>query len=71
MATALQVFHNLGSLEVTVSKVLATCHNQLVQSVDNALDMSSLTQQQINGAGKGYKIFSLSDNWWQKNFVGA
>jgi hypothetical protein len=44
VATAVQVFHNLGSLESTVRLVLETAERNINQSIKEALDISTLSQ---------------------------
>ncbi len=44
-ATSLQVFHNLGSLEQTVDKVISSCYENLLNNVKSALDVTALSQQ--------------------------
>lgn len=44
VATAVQVFHNLGSLESTVSLVLETAEQNIKKSIKEALDISTLSQ---------------------------
>lgn len=44
VATAVQVFHNLGLLESTVSLVLETAERNVSQSIKEALDISMLSQ---------------------------
>ena len=52
MATSLQVFHNLGSLQGTVDRVVHTCAETLHASVRGALDITMLSQQ-TPAAGRG------------------
>ena len=54
MATALQVFHNLGNLSVTVDKVMTNCGENLRHSIKNALDVSAIAHQQ----GKGKLVYT-------------
>jgi hypothetical protein len=39
-----QVFHNLGSLDSTVSHVLETAEQNIKQSIKEALDVNTLSQ---------------------------
>ena len=44
VATSLQVFHNLGSLEQTVDKVIVGCYESMKLSVRSALDVTVLSK---------------------------
>jgi hypothetical protein len=44
VGTAVQVFHNLGSLDSTVSLVLETAERIIKQSMKEALDVNALSQ---------------------------
>ncbi|XP_064633908.1 conserved oligomeric Golgi complex subunit 5-like [Lineus longissimus] len=52
VATSLQVFHNLGTLQLTVEKVVNDCHHNLYKSVQAALEVKSFIGSG-QGQGKG------------------
>ena len=52
MATALQVFYNLGSLVSTVDEVVTKVRDNLKSSVQEALDPNTLSQAQPNTGRK-------------------
>lgn len=52
MATALQVFYNLGSLVSTVDEVVTKVRDNLTSSVQEALDPNTLSQAQPNTGRK-------------------
>jgi len=47
-----QVFHNLGSLDSTVSLVLETAERNIKQSMKEALDVNTLSQTAAAEVGK-------------------
>lgn len=51
VATALQVFYNLGSLQHIVEKVVNACKEHLYENVRKALDVQNLTPQHQPGRG--------------------
>ncbi|XP_064606457.1 conserved oligomeric Golgi complex subunit 5-like [Liolophura sinensis] len=51
VATALQVFYNLGSLQQIVEKVVTACKEHLYGNVRKALDVQNLTPQHHHGRG--------------------
>ncbi|XP_023932212.1 conserved oligomeric Golgi complex subunit 5 [Lingula anatina] len=53
VATSLQVFHNLGSLHHTVTKVIEDCKMNLQNNIKMAVDVSALSQQQTHGKAGG------------------
>ena len=57
VGTALQVFHNLGMLAVSVEKFLDTLIDRLNKSVTNALDVNVLSQTSQSHVKKGKFIF--------------
>ncbi len=44
VATSLQVFHNLGTLEHTVDRVTVRCYENMKLSVRTSLDVTVLSQ---------------------------
>lgn len=58
VATSLQVFHNLGSLESTVDKVMLGCEDNLLKHVRTSLDVKSLSQASVMG-NKGVIISNI------------
>ncbi|ELT89629.1 hypothetical protein CAPTEDRAFT_226404 [Capitella teleta] len=51
-ATALQVFHNLNTLEVTVDAILADCQKNLLQSIRTCLDIQTSMPASTHGKGR-------------------
>ena len=60
VATALQVFHNLGSLQTIVDKVIGQCQENLRENIDAALDVQVLVQQQAH-ANRGSHLVCYDD----------
>ncbi|XP_033119679.1 conserved oligomeric Golgi complex subunit 5-like [Anneissia japonica] len=52
VATALQVFHNLGCLKETVNKVVEGCKETLQKNIQDALNVKSTQSQTKSGPGR-------------------
>ena len=52
------MFHNLGSLEVTVDRVVAGCADNLRENLNTALDIQAITQQQ-SASVKGNALINV------------
>lgn len=59
VGTAVQVFHNLGSLDSTVSLVLETAERNIKQSIKETLDVNTLSQTTAGDVGKSRGVNCL------------
>ena len=59
VATALQVFYNLGSLASTVNEVVDKVRENLTTSVKEALDPNTLSQIQPNAGKENKKLIQF------------
>ena len=65
MATALQVFYNLGTLVSRVNKVVTKVRDNLRSSVQEALDPKTLSQAQPNTG----RILSAAIESWLLDMI--
>ena len=62
MATSLQVFYNLGSLQGTVTKQVEQCCDQFEDAVRSAVDLNAISQQHSQKGAPGKASLSFVGN---------